>query len=154
MPAGAVTQLSESTWVKVKCTTALHQEMNQVEAKSHKTKCFRWGILLTWIPFLIFMLSVGDLCSPHHPTIGGISRRLLYGFPLLGFGLGLGLEVAAFTLLIRGFSRGDFIHYILFLLSVIGCALMIFIFGIVFCVCMLALMHVQPGLATISAQYS
>jgi hypothetical protein len=138
----------------MRSNAALNQEMNEVEAKSRKAKYFRWGILLTWIPLLVFMLCVGDLCSPHPSPIVGISRTLLYGLPLLGFGLGFGLEVAAFTLLIRGFSRGDFIHYILFLLSVIGCALMIFIFGIIFGVCLLALMHVQPGLATISAQYS
>ncbi len=53
----------------------------------------------------------------------------------------------ALTLLVRGFIRADTLHSILFALNIACNLLTIFLFGIILTVCLLAVLHVQPGLA-------
>jgi len=112
-----------------------------------KRRQFLFGTVLTWIPFLFFALSLNDLGRPHQGSIGAMSTSIFYGLPLVGFSIGLGVEVVALTLLVRGFTRADTLHNILFALNLACNALMIFLFGIILAVCLLAFMHVQPGLA-------
>lgn len=94
-----------------------------------------------------FTLSLNGLDRPRQGPVGAIFTSIFYGFPLVGFSIGLAVEVVALLLLVRGFTRAGTVHGILFALNIACNALMIFLFGIILAVCLLALMHVQPGLA-------
>jgi hypothetical protein len=107
-----------------------------------KGKNFFWGLALTWTPFLIYVLSLGDLSS-HPAGVSGIASTIVYGVPGIGIGACFGAEVLGLRLLIRGFTRRDLLHHFLFLVSLCcNVALSVF-FGFLSVVCLLALLHVR-----------
>jgi hypothetical protein len=112
-----------------------------------KEKHFLIGVALTWTPFLIYILSLGDFSS-HPAGWSGVASTIVYGIPPLGIGVCLGAEVLGLRLLILGFTRGDLLHHFLFFVTLCSNVFLVVLFGILFAVCLLALLHVQPGLAT------
>jgi hypothetical protein len=97
-------------------------------------KRFFWGVLLAWIPSLplAYTLIGGlrDLSTSHATGLAAVAGGFVEAYLTLGVGLTLVFEVAAIVLLLRSFSRGQFMRSLLGIASLCCSVLILFLLGV------------------------
>ena len=110
----------------------------EAPANERKGKRFVWGLVLAWIPFLVFIgpmiyafLSVFRGLSEQKATgVGAVAGGFTEALATFGFVALLMSQVAAITFLVRSFSKANPVRSLFSVLSIFCSGLIIGTMGI------------------------
>jgi hypothetical protein len=98
-----------------------------------KKKCFLWGVLLAWAPWLPAMIGVGNalrgISAEKATGLAAVAGGLAEMFLLFGLVVTVVFEVAAIILLYRAFVPGHWLRSLFLAFSLCLSGLMLLFFG-------------------------
>jgi len=120
--------------------------MNASFSYDHRRKSFLWGIGLTGIlsiPFIIvFLDAFGVITAEKAIGLAAIAGGLTEAYVTLGVLVSLGLAVGAIVLLLRSFSTGHRMRGLISLLCICACALTLVLAGLFVWLVLIYLPHI------------